>query len=56
MLKPGDGSRNWPALIGLIIVLAIMATVLWRVDMGEEVTVNVKGLGEVPVVAHGASR
>lgn len=51
MLKPGDGSRNWPALIGLVFVLAILATVIWRAELGEEVTLNVRNLGEVPVVA-----
>jgi hypothetical protein len=56
MLKPGDGSLNWSALIGLIIVLAILATVIWRAEMGEEVTLNVRGAGQAPVVAEGASR
>ncbi|WP_161495055.1 hypothetical protein [Caulobacter sp. BP25] len=51
MLKPGDGSLNWPALIGLVVVLVILATVIWRADMGEEVTLNVRGAGQVPVAA-----
>ncbi|ADG08694.1 hypothetical protein [Caulobacter segnis] len=56
MLKPGDGSVNWPALISLVIALAFLATLIWRAEMGEEVTMNVRGVGQVPVVANGASR
>ncbi|MDR6627601.1 hypothetical protein [Caulobacter segnis] len=47
---------NWSALIGLLVVLAMLATMIWRAEMGEEVTLNVRGAGQAPVVAEGASR
>jgi hypothetical protein len=56
MIKPPDGSQRWPALIGLIIVLAILGSLIWRAEMGEEVTMGVKGVGKYPVVAHGTPR
>lgn len=49
MLQPNDGAPNWAALIGLAFVIAVFAVVLWQSANGQDVTIGVKGVGQVPV-------
>lgn len=50
MLEPGNDNRA-RAIVGLAVLAAVLAVLVWRMASGDDVTINARPVGEVPVVA-----